>query len=162
LEVKTPELCYVEINSQIKHIKMKKITLCIMTALILMSFVPAQVKAETEKANSTTVVANSTESAKTSQTTELNLARAADAAEIAESNANLSRLEEIRAMDMSSLTPAEKKELREEVHMIQDNQERHDRDRDRNDNDGPRHHHGGMIFIGGGGILLIILILLLL
>lgn len=136
-----------------------------MTACILMSFVPAQVKAETEKTTSTTVAVNSneSESAKAAVSTNVNASNVAEAAEIAEANADIARLEEIRAMDMSSLTPAEKKELREEVHMIQDNQGRHDRDRDRYDNDGPRHHHhGGMVFIGGGGLLLIILILLLL
>lgn len=136
-----------------------------MTACILMSFVPTQVKAETGKAGSTSVVinSNSKESSTTSAANDVNSSKALEAAETAESNADLARLEEIRAMDMSSLTPAEKKELREEVHMIQDNQGRHDRDRDRYDNDGPRHHrHGGMVFIGGGGLLLIILILILL
>jgi len=87
-----------------------------------------------------------------------------EASEVAESNANIARLEEIRSMDMSELTPAEKKELREEVHMIQNEQEVIVRDHNRYDNDGPRHHRhgGGIVFLGGGGLLLIILILLLL
>ena len=123
---------------------------------IMLSFNPTQLKAETEKSTATAVTT------KTIESTDANAVTTVNAAEDAKAEAQLARLEEIKAMDMSELTPSEKKELREEVHMIQDNQERHDRDRDRNDNDGPRHHHGGMIFIGGGGILLIILILLLL
>jgi len=128
-----------------------------MTVCFMMSFIPTQLKAETEKSATTAVTT------KTIETTDVNATKAADAAEIAEANALMTRLEEIRAMDMSSLTPSEKKELREEVHMIQNQQDRHDRDRNRYDDGGQRHRHGGnVVFLGGGGLLLIILILLLL
>jgi len=106
---------------------------------------------------------NTNEATKSAVSTDVNSANIKEASEAAESNANIARLEEIRAMDMSELTPAEKKELREEVHSIQNEQEVIVRNHDRYDNDGPRHHHrGGVVFIGGGGLLLIILILLLL
>ena len=142
---------------------MKKLTFCIMTSFLLLSFFPTHLKAENVVNAAATVTTNANEATKSAISTDLNVTNAAEAAEITASNANIARLEEIRAMDMSSLTPAEKKELREEVHMIQDQQGRYDRDRDRYDNDGPRHHrHGGVVFVGGGGLLLIILILLLL
>lgn len=136
---------------------MKNISFCIMVALIMLSFIPTPLRAATEK-SATTIV-----STRTSETTDNNEATVAGISDAARSEAQLARLEEIRAMDMSSLTPSEKKELREEVHAIQNEQDDHYRDRDRHDNDGPRHHrHGGVVFIGGGGLLLIILILLLL
>ena len=156
LGFKTNELCNVKTNSQIKHIKMKKLKFFIMTALIMLSFIPSQMNAETVKSTSPAVTT------KTVESTDVNVS-AATAAD-AKAEAQLARLEEIRAMDMSELTPSEKKELREEVHAIQNEQD-HDRfrDNDRRDNDGPRHHHrGGVVFLGGGGLLLIILILLLL
>jgi hypothetical protein len=159
------ELCKVKMISQVKLIKMKKIMFSIMAACILMSFAPVQLKAENEKNSSSAVTTdvNTTEATKTSVATEVNSKTATEIDETAEAKAELTRLEEIKVMDMSTLTPEEKKELREEVHMIQNQQDRRDRDRDRNDNDGPRRHHGGgIIFLGGGGLLLLILILLLL
>jgi len=136
-----------------------------MTSFLLLSFIPSQLKAATSNNEAATVSAidNSTIETKTAVSADLNAVNDAETARIAESNANISRLEEIRAMDMSEMTPAEKKELREEVHMIQDEQEIIVRDHNRYDNDGPRHHRhgGGVVFLGGGGLLLIILILLL-
>ena len=134
-----------------------------MTSFLLLSFIPSQLKAAMNATTTVTANANVTEATKSAVSTDVNAANVAEATEVAESNANIARLEEIRAMDMSELTPAEKKELREEVHMIQNEQEVIVRDHNRYDNDGPRHHHhGGMVFIGGGGLLLIIIILLLL
>jgi len=130
---------------------MKKLKFFIMTAFLMVSFIPSQLKAETIKDDATTVTAD------------VNATAASMAVADARYDTQMTRLEEIKAMDLSSLTPSEKKELREEVHVIQNEQDRHDRDRDRYDNDGPRHHrHGGVVFLGGGGVLLIILILLLL
>jgi hypothetical protein len=142
---------------------MKKLTFCMMTAFVLLSFSPIQLKAEINGSTAGVSNTNSTEAAKTGVSTDVNAKNVSEAAEVAESNANIARLEEIRAMDMSELTPAEKKELREEVHAIQNEQDVYVHDHDRYDNDGPRHHHrGSVVFVGGGGILLIILILLLL
>ena len=136
-----------------------------MTAFLMVSFIPSQLKAATSMNATTTMTSNvnTSEATKSAVSTDVNSANIKEASEAAESNANIARLEEIRAMDMSELTPAEKKELREEVHSIQNEQEVIVRNHDRYDNDGPRHHHrGGVVFIGGGGLLLIILILLLL
>jgi len=127
-----------------------------MASFIMLSFIPTQLKAETEKSTAAAVTTKTTES------TDVNAIATANAAEDARAEAQLSRLEEIKAMDMSELTPSEKKELRDEVHMIQNQQDRHDRDRGYGDGDGRRHHRGGIVFVGGGGLLLILLILLLL
>ena len=129
---------------------MKKLTFCITTAFLLLSFIPFQLKAETEKTSATIVTT------KTVESTDVN------AAEVAKEDAQMARLEEIRTMDMSNLTPAEKKELREEVHSIQNAQDDHYMDRDRDHHDRDHRHHHGMYFGIGGGLLLIVLLILLL
>lgn len=127
-----------------------------MTSFVLLSFIPTQLKAETEKS---AAMAFTT---KTIQASDAN-AEAVKIADAAEESSQMARLEEIKTMDKSELTASEKKELREEVRSIQQDEQRRDRDRDRHDNDmGGRHHHNGGIFITVGGGLLIILLLLLL
>jgi len=77
----------------------------------------------------------------------------------------MARLEEIKAMDMSTLSRSEKKVLRTEVKAIKNDQdERSRRYRDRGDRDNYYNgHHGGTVFIyGGGGLLLLILLIILL
>lgn len=123
-----------------------------MTACILMSFNPTQLKAETEKSTATTVINKTDVDAN---------AEAAQIADAALETSQMARLEAIKTMDKSELTAAEKKELRNEVHEIQRDEDRRDRDNHRGDYDG-RRHHGGVFIFGGGGLLLIILILLLL
>jgi hypothetical protein len=104
---------------------MKKLTLCLMTAFMLLTIIPTQSKAEKEA----TPVSNP----------------ATKPAESAEVNAILARLNEIKAMDKSMLSAAEKKELRKEVR-----QER------------VRLRSHGTIYIGVGTLLLIILLIVLL
>ncbi len=115
-----------------------------MFAFLLFSFIPTQVKAA-EETKTVPVVA-----AKTIEST--------DAAQLA-------RLEEIKAMDLSALSRTEKKELRNEVKAIKNDQNKHSR-RYRIGHDEGNHngrHGGGTVFImGGGGLLLIILLILLL
>ena len=116
-----------------------------MTALLLLSFVPTQVKA----ANDTKTVSVAT--AKTIETT--------DAA------AQLARLEEINAMDKSTLNRSEKKELRNEVRAIKSDQDgrgrRYHDGRNGRNYDG--RHGGGTVYImGGTGLLIIVLIIILL
>ena len=124
---------------------MKKFAFGIIATCMLISFIPTQSKAETEAAKVTSV--------------ESKIVVAAD------ENAQFVRLQEIKAMDISSMSRAEKKELRKEVRLI------------KNDQDGRRgrghgHHgegnyyngnHGGgtVFFIGGSGLLIILLIILL-
>ncbi len=143
---------------------MKKLSFCIMAAFVLLSFIPIQLKAESEKNASTSVTAKTTESLDATTTVAANTKESATVNEEARAEAQLARLEEIKAMDLSTLTPAEKKELREEVHSIQNEQEYRDRDHDRHhgDYDGGYHHHHGMYFGIGGGVLVIILLILLL
>jgi hypothetical protein len=108
---------------------MKKLTLGLMTAFMLLTIIPVQSNAAT-KTNPTTVVAT----------------KPAESAEaLAEDNAIIARLNEIKAMDMSTLSAAEKKELRKEV--------RQDRIRIRSH---------GYIYIGGGTLILIIILIILL
>lgn len=149
---------------------MKKLSFCVMAAFVLLSFIPFQLKAESEKSASTVVTtktiestdANATVATKTAEST--NSTSAATISENARAEAQLARLEEIKAMDLSTLTPAEKKELREEVRSIKNEQEFRDRDHDRRhgDYDEGNHHHHGMYFGIGGGVLVIILLILLL
>jgi Flp pilus assembly protein TadB len=134
---------------------MKKIMFYFMSACILLSFIPGQVKAETEKSASPAVTTKTVESSDATVSTSVSVAEAA------RYEKELARLDEIKAMDLSNLTPAEKKELREEVRSIQNDQEDHDRYRDR-DRDGEHHHHHGIYLSVGGGLLIIILLILLL
>lgn len=137
-----------------------------MTSILLLSFISLQMKAETEKSIAPVVAAKSVESTnnnkvdatKTTEFTNVKSDEAAFIAEAAIANAQMARLEEIKAMDKSELTASEKKELRDEVRLIQRDQYQ----RNHGDYDGPRHHHGGTIFIGLGGLLLIILLLIIL
>jgi hypothetical protein len=76
---------------------MKKITICLMTAVMSFTFIPTQVFAA--KAYTTAASANT---------------------ESAEANVLLNRLSEIKAMDKSNLTAPEKKELRKEVRSIRE------------------------------------------
>lgn len=115
-----------------------------MGAFLLFSLIPVQLKAETDSKTAITIVTKPTESTIAS--------------------AQLARLEEIKAMDMSTLNRAEKKELRQEVRAIKNDQDgygrRHHDEGDRNYNG---RHGGGTIFVmGGGGLLIILLIILLL
>ena len=127
-----------------------------MTAFLMLSFVPTQLKAETEKSASTAVTTKTVESTDANATTSVNVAEAA------RYEKEIARLDEIKAMDLSNLTPAEKKELREEVRSIQNDQEDHDRYRDRDrDHDGYHHHRGIYLSVGGGLLIIILLILLL-
>jgi len=85
------------LNRQLRSFKpteMKKFTLGLATAMLLLTFTPAQVRAEAKPTPISTPV------------------------ESPEVRAMLNRLEEINAIDKSTLKPAEKKELRKEVRTI--------------------------------------------
>ena len=79
-------------------------------------------------------------------------------------NADLARLNEIKAMDMSTLSRSEKKDLRKEVREIKNDLDGYGR-RQHHGNNGHgyngRHSGGTVYFMGGGGLLVLILILLL-
>ena len=146
---------------------MKKITFCILSAFVLLTFIPTPLKAENDKNTASSVSSKSgdaTEAVTGNNTaSDVNTAEILANSEYAKYDSEISRLEEIKAMDRSELTAAEKKELRDEVHSIQRDMDRHDRDRDRNDHDNGRHHHdGGVYFTVGGGLLVILLLILLL
>ena len=109
---------------------MKKLMFCAVIALMMLSAVPSQLKA-----------ADKTKSVITATTK-------ADVSTVAALSA---RLDEIKAMDKSTLSRSEKKELRSEVKAIKSAQDEvvvvgH-------------HHHGA--YIGLGGVLLVVIIIIL-
>ena len=123
-------------------------------AFMVLSLIPAQLNA----ANETKTKTESLAVAKTDSPT---LAVSND---LAVYNAQMARLEEIKAMDMSTLSRSEKKELRTEVKAIKNDQNersRRYRDRGYRDNYDGRGHGGTVFIYGGGGLLLIILLILL-
>jgi len=130
---------------------------------MLLLFVPVQLNAENEKSTGSIAGVTNAE-------TKSNAVDETYAAESAKSDAQLNRLEEINAMDLSTLSRSEKNELREEVKSIEKDQpqwsrsHRHDNYDGRTEDNGPRRHNArGSIFIfGGTGLILLLLLLLLL
>ena len=105
---------------------MKKIIICTMAVCMSFTFFPTQSSAAA-KVNTTLVAgANATESAT--------------------ANALITRLHEIKAMDMSTLSAPEKKSLRKEVRTIK--QQLSD--------------IGGGVYISAGAIILILILLIIL
>jgi hypothetical protein len=86
----------VKITSQLKNIKMKKLAIYLMTALVLLTFTPTQMRAGTEPISSTITEPKTAESKE-------------------EADALIARLGEIKNMDRSNLSSSEKKQLRKEV-----------------------------------------------
>ena len=77
---------------------MKKLTLCIMTAFLSLTFVPTQLKADSEKVQTSAAVTKASESAK--------------------AKVLLARLDKINEMDKSKMSSQEKLQLRKEVRSI--------------------------------------------
>ena len=129
------------INKALKFDKMKKLTISILTAFMLFLVISAQANELKETTKS------SMPSSKT--------------VEMADPAVQLARLEEIKAMDLSTLSRSEKKELRNEVLAIQSSQyQRGGRGYYGHGGRGYGHHRG--IFISFGGLLLIALLLIVL
>lgn len=129
---------------------MKKITFGIMAASMLLLFSPTQLKAGTESNMGSTSVETTVKSEAT--------------------NISEVRLNEIKPIELSSLSTSKEKEMLKETSPLQNEQGRHN---GRYRNQQPRrdvdvtiqadrgyHNHGGA-YIGGGGVLLLILILIL-
>ena len=132
---------------------MKKLTLGLMAAFMLILFNPGNLKAENE-------------TAKTSSGTNTNTI-----VQSAELNSTDLKLSEIKSIDMSTLNSSETKELLKEANPLQNDQDRHGRRyherQNRRDVDvtirsepSYRHHYSGA-YIGGGGLLVLVLILVL-
>ena len=77
---------------------MKKLTVCIMTAFLSLTFIPTSLKAGAETITTSMAATIPVEST--------------------EANALLARLNEINSMDKSKLSSPEKKQLRKEVRLI--------------------------------------------
>jgi len=107
------------------------------TAMMLLSFIPVQAKNAVETKTVSAAAAKTNEAIDATQT---------------------ARLEEIKAMDLSTLTRSEKKDLRNEVKAIKVDQD----ERGRGHDDYDRHHRHGVIFVTGGSILLIAILIIIL
>ena len=105
---------------------MKKITFYVMTAIMLLSITTTPVSASHEM-NKVSLVSN-------------------EKIESTESQALMSRLEEIKAMDKSNMDSKEKRELRKEVRSIKKSMT----------------ELGGGVYLSVGAIIIIILLLVLL
>lgn len=82
---------------------MKKITLCLMTAILSLTFIPMQANTIKKGSSVTPIVLTESIEAKEAKVKTLEL-----------------RLNEINAMDKSNLKPSDKKDLRIEVRSIKD------------------------------------------
>jgi hypothetical protein len=105
---------------------MKKITICLLTLFLSLTFIPSILKADTEAVPVSMNTAKPVESIET--------------------NVLIARLNEIKMMDMSKLSHAEKKQLRKEVLSTKKQL---------------TESHGG-IYLSVGAIIIIILLLILL
>lgn len=125
---------------------MKKLAFLTLSAFLMLSVIPSQIKAATDTETAKTVMI-STEAA--SGTDQLN---------------------EIKSIDLTALSTSEKKEVLKEASPLVNDQGRHNgrynnrrnRDVDVTIQSNPRygHRHSGA-YIGGGGVLILILILIL-
>jgi hypothetical protein len=106
---------------------MKKFTLTLVTAVLMLITVPTQAKEVSRPSTATTTALTASESAKV--------------------NALISRVNEINAMDKSTLSHSERKQLRSELRSIK---------REVN------HTQGNVVYVSGGLILLIVLLIILL
>lgn len=130
----------------IKDLIMKKITFFILSAFLMLSVIPTQIKAATE-----------TEAAKTTISSE--------------KVSGTERIKEIKTIELTALSNSENKEVLKKASPLLNDQGRHNgryRNRPANRNvdltiqsdRGYRHNHSGA-YIGGGGVLVLILILVL-
>jgi hypothetical protein len=114
-----------------KSFKMKKLILYSISAFLIVLFIPAQMKAGTRTSapskDATTIAATKT-------------------VESAEAQVLLTRLDEIKAMDMTTLNATERKELRKEVRSIKSQLS----------------DMGHGVYLSAGAIIIIILLLILL
>lgn len=105
---------------------MKKLTLSVLTVLLLSGFAPAKVNAVTEP-DTISVVMNKPDGS-------------------AKSEALLTRLDEIKAMDKSGLTSSEKRKLRKETRLIKKTLTL----------------NNGGVYLSAGAIIIIIILLIVL
>lgn len=123
--LKVDDFCIVKFSIK-KANKMKKIILTAMAAFFMLSFIPTRTEAATGPAE-VSITDNET-------------------VESPEAVALLARLDEIKAIDKSALSSAEKKELRKEVRAIKSQ----------------LNAIGGGVYISVGAIIIILLLLIIL
>lgn len=113
---------------------MKKLALGFMTAFLLLFVNPQQSKADTDQKTVSTTVSTTASSA--------------------EANAMVVRLNEIKAMDMTTLSSSEKKDLRKEVRGIK-------KELNKGESTSAQGNNGG-VYLSVGAIIIIVLLLILL
>jgi len=132
--------------SPIKDLIMKKLTFLTLSAFLMLSVIPSQIKASTD-----------TESAKTATISH-------------EKVSDTDQLSEIKSIDLNALNTSENLEVLKDASPLLNDQGRHNgKYQNRRDRDvdatiqgdrGYRHNHSGA-YIGGGGVLVLIIILIL-
>jgi len=123
---------------------MKRITVLLMTILLSFSLVPSYATLETTPTTATTTSSSSTTT--TTTTTTSSDATTANSGAKAASQVLISRLDEIKAMDKTNMSSADKRVLRKEVKSIRKTL---------------RYEHGG-IYLSLGAIIIIVLLLIIL
>ena len=129
-----------------KNFNMKKLTLLTLSAFLMLSVIPSQIKASTDvKVDKTTTISTET----VNSTDQLN---------------------EIKSIDLTALSTSENKEVLKEASPLVNEQGRHNGRYNNHSNrdvdvtiqgdGGYRHNHSGA-YIGGGGVLVLIIILIL-
>ncbi|MCX6236301.1 MAG: hypothetical protein NTY07_01890 [Bacteroidia bacterium] len=118
---------------------MKKLTLSLMAAFVMLLFVPTQLQAATDPSPVTVAATNTVKSVDVSVL--------------------IARVETIKAMDRSTLSASEKKELRKELRTIKNDLKASSKN-DANANSATVSNGG--IYLSVGAIIIIILLLILL
>ncbi len=134
---------------------MKKLVFSLMAASMLMFAVPVQLVAEEGNKSAETIEVNAEATVVAEETAESN------AEILAEVRSRIDRLEEIREMDISELTSAEKRELRKEVKTINKDLAAFSKA----DSEAKALADGQQmrgVYISGGAIIVILLLILLL
>jgi len=125
-----------KIHSKLKTMNMKKLTMGLITAFLFLSFIPVQLKAVTETNKVSLATTKTVESKDVSVL--------------------IARVEKISAMDRSTMTSSEKKELRKELRSIKNDL------KESSKNSANVTTSSGGIYLSVGAIIIIILLLILL
>jgi competence protein ComGC len=121
---------------------MKKVITILMTTILLLLFIPSQLKADEDSDKTPTSVVSDVESAKIS------------ALEV--------RLNEIKAMDIPALSSTEKKELRKEVRSIKGELKTISKSDSKSPANSEAKDRGNGVYLSVGAIIIIVLLLILL
>jgi hypothetical protein len=121
---------------------MKKVITILITTILLLYYIPSQLKADEESDKTPTSVVSDVESVKV--------------------NALEERLNEIKAMDIPALSSTEKKELRKEVRSIKSELKTISKSDSKSPANSEAKDRGNGVYLSVGAIIIIVLLLILL